>query len=305
MSGGTFGGALPRANQPPRRPARLWQTPHRPLAGTPFPPGRETGPHPRHRPAEHLRALVGDGARWGLQVEVVAEPLELTPAEARAKHIGANAAEWLAQPNDVSLIDSFPGLPEHPLFKSYANWFNALRAWLPHANAAGCNDATELKPGIWVSARARVSPAAELRAPCWIGPHTVVAANTIIGPMAVLEDRVMVESHVEISNSAVLPETFIGKMTELKNSVADGSILINWRSASCTRVPDAFLMCSLAKRRHVVKSTNWLARLAALLVLGLTLPLALIPILLAKLRRQPVTRPLRSPCGPIFPPKPA
>jgi mannose-1-phosphate guanylyltransferase / phosphomannomutase len=241
---------------------------------------------------EHIRALVGDGARWGLQVEVISEPLELAPAEARAKHIGADASGWLAQPNDVSLIDSFPGLPEHPLFKSYANWFNALRAWLPRANAAGCNDAAEVKPGIWVSARARVSTAAELRAPCWIGPHTVVAADTIIGPMAVLEDRVMVESHVEISNSAVLPQTFIGKMTELKNSVADGSILINWRSASCTRVPDAFLMCSLAKRRHVVKSTNWFTRLAALFVLGLTLPLALIPILWAKLRRQPVTRPL-------------
>jgi hypothetical protein len=114
---------------------------------------------------EHIRALVGDGSRWGLQIEVVSEPCELTPAEAREKHLGADPAGWLAQPDDVSLMDSFPGLPEHPLFKTYANWFNALRAWLPRATAAGRGDATEVKPGVWVSARARVSPAAELRAP--------------------------------------------------------------------------------------------------------------------------------------------
>ncbi len=54
----------------------------------------------------------------------------------------------------------------------------------------------------------------------------MVGAETIIGPMAVLEDRVMVESAVEISNSSVAPETLVGKMTEVKDSIADGDILL-------------------------------------------------------------------------------
>lgn len=238
---------------------------------------------------EQVRALVGNGAAWGLRVEVISEAQEPTPEEARVKH-GGEGTDWLAQPNDVCVMDYFPGLPEHPLFKSYANWFNGLRAMLPCIIAAKGSDAVEAKPGVWISARARVSPRAELRAPCWIGPHTVVAQDTIIGPMAVLEDRVMVETGVEIVSSAVAPETFVGRLTELKDSVADGSILMNWRSASCARVPDAFLMCSLGKRRHTVKSTNFLSRCLALGVMALTAPVALAPMIWTKLRKQPVMR---------------
>jgi hypothetical protein len=239
---------------------------------------------------EQIRALVGDGARWGLNVEVLDEPRELSPEEARAKYC-PDPTRCLPEPLDVSVMDHFPGLPEHPLFKSYANWFDGLRALMPRITSAGRGDVREVKPGIWVSARARVSSGAELRAPCWIGPHTVVAADTVIGPMAVIEDRVMVEPGVEIANSSVAPETFVGRLTELKNSIADGSILINWRSASCARVPDAFLLCSLAKRRHTVKSSNLFARALALLFMVLTVPLAALAILWARLRKQPAFRP--------------
>ncbi|HXC98309.1 MAG TPA: sugar transferase [Verrucomicrobiae bacterium] len=239
---------------------------------------------------EQIRALVGDGSRWGLNVEVLDESRELSADEARAKYC-PNPSRCLPQPLDVSVMDHFPGLPEHPLFKSYANWFDGLRALLPCVTASKRNDACEVKPGVWVSPRARVSSGAELRAPCWIGPHTVIAADTVIGPMAVIEDRVMVEPGVEIANSSIAPETFVGRLTELKNSVADGSILINWRSASCTRVPDTFLLCSLAKRRHTIKSSNLFARLLALFVMILTLPVALLPILWAAIRKQPAFRP--------------
>jgi hypothetical protein len=240
---------------------------------------------------EQIRALVGDGGRWGLHVEVLTEPRELSVDEARARYC-PDPSRCVPQPLDVSVMDHFPGLPEHPLFKSYANWFDGLRALMPCVTAAKRSDASEIKPGVWISARARVSSGAELRAPCWIGPHTVVAADTIIGPMAVIEDRVMVEPGVEIANSSVAPQTFVGRLTELKNSIADGSILINWRSASCTRVPDAFLLCSLAKRRHTVKTSNLFARALALLVMVFTLPLAALAILWARLRGQPAFHPL-------------
>jgi len=237
---------------------------------------------------EQIRAVVGNGSRWGLAVEVIAEDQELTADEARAKY---RAAPETGSANDVILMDHFPGLREYPLFKSYAHWFNGLRALFAHGSPA-VGDVREIKPGVWASARARISPRAELRAPCWIGPHTVVAADTVIGPMAILEERVMVESGVEIANSAVAPETFVGRLTELKDCLAEGSILVNWRTGSCAQVPDARLLCALGKRKTGLKPTHLLARALAALAMLVTLPVGVFGMLWAKIRHQPALRAL-------------
>src|SRR5436309_13105777 len=71
---------------------------------------------------EQVRAHVGNGARWGLRVEVMPEPRELTITEARAKYGRQSSASWLAQPNDVILLEHLPGLPRYRLFDSYADW---------------------------------------------------------------------------------------------------------------------------------------------------------------------------------------
>jgi hypothetical protein len=239
---------------------------------------------------EQVRRLVGDGARWGIEIEVSPELRELTPAEARCKYHKSGEIGWLAEPNDISVMDHFPGLPEHPLFESYAGWFAALEAWMPKVVPTNTVGAKELRPGVWTGLRARISPFAELRAPCWIGANAIVESHSVVGPMAILEDRVMVESGVEITNSSVAAETFVGELVEMKNSIANGHILINWKTASCTNVPDAFLMCSLGEHRGGVKSGNWLGRLAALLAMVLTSPLALIPLTKAKLRNLPSLR---------------
>lgn len=239
---------------------------------------------------EQIRSLVGDGSRWGLSVEVSPELRELTPAEARIKYRQGDPSEWLAAPNDISLMSHFPALPEHPLFNSYGNWFNALRALMPRIAPTNQLGAKEVKPGVWVGLRARVSPTAELLAPCWIGANAIVGPHSIIGPMAILEDRVMVEPAVEISNSTIGPETFIGELTEVRDSLATGNILINWRTTSCIRVPDSFLMCSLGERNPRLKPSNWLGRIAALAIMLLTLPIAVVPFLRAKLRNRPSLR---------------
>jgi hypothetical protein len=77
------------------------------------------------RPDE-LRKAVGNGSRWGVAAEVIAESSELTPDYAAEKY-GAAA----------SVMDHFPGFPEYPLFASYNRWFKALEAWMPHARARG------------------------------------------------------------------------------------------------------------------------------------------------------------------------
>lgn len=218
------------------------------------------------RPAE-VRAMLGDGARWGVRIEVTAASVEPTPAEAATRFRPADEPGWLPAPHDIVLMSHLPGCPELPLFESYASWFAALLAWIPLALTPARVRVSELRPGIWVGRRAHISATAELIAPCWIGDQVFVEPGAIVGPGAIIEDRSVVEDEARVTHSWVGPDTFVGPMTSVASSLAWGSSLTNWRSDSSLRVPDPFLMCSLARSTATPaassdRATNAPARLA-------------------------------------------
>jgi NDP-sugar pyrophosphorylase family protein len=198
---------------------------------------------------DHVRALVGDGARWGLRVTVLSEDRELTIAEARSKHRGRNTEGWLSAPDDAVMLDCLPNLPRSPILTSYANWFAAVRALLLQALTPDRIGVHELQPGVWVGLHTHIAPNIRLIAPCWIGEHVWIEAGAVIGPNVALEKEVFVSRGAEISQSAIGPDTFVGQFTEIQNSIAWGSTLINWERDSCLKVPDEFLLCSLAPHR--------------------------------------------------------
>ena len=196
--------------------------------------------------ADDVRAALGDGARWGVQLEVISAHLEPTLAEAAARFRPVASPDWLSAPHSIVLMNHLPGTPELPLFESNASWFAALMGWLPRALTPSRVRVSELNPGIWVGRRAHVSPRAVLIAPCWIGDQVIVEPGAIVGPGAILEDRSVVEEDARVMHSWVGPDTFVGPMTAIGTSLAYGSSLTNWRSDSSLRVPDPFLLCSLA-----------------------------------------------------------
>lgn len=197
--------------------------------------------------ANEVRAALGDGARWGVRLDVIAVNLEPTPAEAAHRFRRAGEPGWLPAPHDIVLMNHLPGCPGLPLFDSYASWFAALLAWMPRALTPTRVRVTEIRPGIWVGRRAHVSAKAELVAPCWIGDQVFVEPGAIVGPGAIIEDRSVVEDEARVAQSWVGPDTFVGPMTSVSSSLAWGSSLTNWRTDSSLRVPDPFLMCSLAR----------------------------------------------------------
>src|SRR5581483_4119262 len=191
---------------------------------------------------ELVRQLAGVGTRWGLNVEVIAETRELSPAFAREKYSAAKG-DWLPKPHDVVSMTHFPGQPQNPLFTGYSSFFSALLAWLPRAATINRIGVRELQPGIWIAMRARIADSARLQAPCWIGEGARIGPRSIIGPGAILENHVLVESDCDISNSMICTETMVGKFAELKESLACGGIMVDWRTGSLVKVPDPFLMC--------------------------------------------------------------
>ena len=78
------------------------------------------------RPHE-IRAVVGDGTRWGVTIDLLPQSRELGVDEARAKYRLPGANDWSAT-DDVVLLDYLPELPEHPLFETYRGWFSAVQS---------------------------------------------------------------------------------------------------------------------------------------------------------------------------------
>lgn len=198
--------------------------------------------------ARSIAEAAGLGSRWGLKVEIFHEVRELSVAEARKRYRPAYETDWPAEPLDVIVADHFPGVPGHKVFESYASWFKALGLWVPQADASKRLGTREIEPGVWAGRRCKIAKSAKLVAPCWIGDGVQVGGSSTIGGMAFLENHVVIDERSVVRNSWVGPDTYVGSLTELNESLAWGSLLINWRTASHTVIPDPFLMAPLANR---------------------------------------------------------
>lgn len=211
-------------------------------------------------PAHSIEQWTGTGSRWGLKIEIFHEVRELTPAEARKRYRPSYEAEWPSEPNDVIVADHFPGVPGHKIFESYANWFKGMSLWLPQMSASRRVGLREVEPGVWVGRRTKIGRKAKLLAPCWVGENVRIGNDAVIGPMAFLEDQVVVEERSMIVNSWVGPETLVGTLTELKDSLAWGTLLVNWKNGSHTHVADPFLLASLADSNGTSSGKSSLAK---------------------------------------------
>jgi len=222
---------------------------------------------------DQIRVAVGLGEFWGLKTEVLAEPGEISAAEARQR-FNTGAAGWLAAPYDVVVADHLPMLPEAKLFESAAGFFESMKSWLPiaHKHRVG---AREIAPGIWAGLRCKIDSTAKLITPCWLGENVWIGNRALIGPNAFIEDSAMVDCDAEITSSWIGSRTYVGAMTRVRSSLAWADGLLNHQTGSFAEIVDAFLLGDLRGESGFERSSSWFGRLAALLTLILTSPVLL------------------------------
>jgi NDP-sugar pyrophosphorylase family protein len=210
---------------------------------------------------DYIRAIAGTGTRWGLNVTVIEESRELTPAQALLKY-DKDFGPGFSQ-DKIIVLDHFPNSADKPLFSDYAAHFESLLNWMSHARTPDRVGVKELMAGLYTGLRAHVSADAKLQVPCWLGKNVYVGAGASVGPRTIVEDGSFIESGAVVSNSFVGPDTFVGKFAELSESFAQGDTLVNLRTGSVATVPDNFLLSALRQPRPP-QSGRLLERLADL-----------------------------------------
>jgi len=240
---------------------------------------------------ERVRELTGIGERWGLRIDVIPESRELTAEEARAKYRLPSDPDWLPAPHDAGVMDHLPNHPELPLFDRYEGWMAALRALMPEAARFNRIGLHQIRPGVWVGLHTRIAPGATLEAPCWIGDDAQIEAGAVIGPAAVVESRAFIDRGVEISDSLIGPDTYVGEAAIVRDSIAFHNTLTDWKLDSPVKIADNFLLCSLTDDQSGFAPARWFGRATAALAMLATVPLVLPFLIKSWLTGRPALRP--------------
>jgi NDP-sugar pyrophosphorylase family protein len=206
-----------------------------------------------------IRAVTGDGARWGLNVRIVEESRELTAAQTLLKY--QRELDPTQAQNRIVVLDHLPGLKEQPLFYDYESFFNALLAFMPHARTPERVGVRELHPGVWGGLHCHVSTDAQMESPCWLGKNVFVGSKAVIGPNTIIEDGAFIDSMATVADSLVGADTYVGQCSEITGSLAFGDTLIKTASGTAIKVPDQFVMCGLS-RPKATPTAGWLERLS-------------------------------------------
>jgi hypothetical protein len=233
--------------------------------------------------SDQIKALVGSGSKWGLNALVCSEALEPSPAEARKKHKEPGEGGFLPEPEDVQIVDHLPWDDTYPMFADYGSWFDCCRVILNRLQPGFRVGVKQFSPGVWVGRGCQIASSAKLYAPCWLGHGVHVGEHAIIGPNAVVEDESYVDETAEVADAWVGPHTYLGGLTQVTESLAWGSSLINWRTGSHIVVPDPFLLSSVDQARHAVKGLLAPRRLPSLFQEKISRPLAAFAGLKAKI----------------------
>jgi len=224
--------------------------------------------------ADQIKGLVGSGEKWGLDVTVHSEAIEPTIPEARKKHKPSDATGFVAEPEDVQIVDHLPWDDTYPMFADYASWYGACQMILNQIQPGFRVGMRQVAPGVWLGRGSQISATAKLEAPCWVGRGVHVGENAVVGPNVIVEDETYIDDNTELAQSWIGPDTYIGAVTQVRNSLAWGNSLINWMTNSHIVVPDPFLLSSVEQARQAVKGLLAPKRLPALFTETFSRPIA-------------------------------
>ena len=99
----------------------------------------------------------------------------------------------------------------------------------------------EIRPGVWVAARAEIEKGARLVAPVFVGSAARIRAGAVVTRCATIEHHAAVDCGTVVENSTLLPYSSVGAGLDLAHSVAGMGQIANLRRGTIVEVSDASL----------------------------------------------------------------
>jgi hypothetical protein len=122
---------------------------------------------------------------------------------------------------------------------------------------------TEIKPGVWAAASARIHRGARLLAPAFIGEHARVRASAVITRCSTLEHHTEVDCGTIVEDTSILPYTSVGAGLDVAHSVVGLRKVHHLRRMVEVEVSDPRLVGTVAAAP--VRMLNQVAALAGFL----------------------------------------
>jgi len=176
-----------------------------------------------------------------------------------------------------------PGMttPAMPVDLQDATWsaLDSLTAYHRTNLDVAANRYTGLKLAGWVRASGlTVGRGSHVEASSLTGEYAFVGRGSRVHPEArlhgtsVISDSCYIDSQASITDSVILPGTYVGENIEIRNAIVNGNQVIRIDSGASYRVADRFLLTQM-QRQGTSLPAQLANRTAGLLLLLLSLPL--------------------------------
>jgi transferase family hexapeptide repeat protein len=130
--------------------------------------------------------------------------------------------------------------PAASLFEAHQR---ILRGTFPSAFLRGM----EVCPGVRMGWRANVSPDAKLSGPVFVGELAKIGKGSEIGPNVVVGARSVIGRDCRISDSVILPDTYVADGMQLTNTLAAGEVVTDLDTGVQLNLGSEFLMRRLGR----------------------------------------------------------
>jgi ADP-glucose pyrophosphorylase len=127
---------------------------------------------------------------------------------------------------------------------------DVLHGRFVHLKAAG----VELADGLYAEPGAKILKRSTDDCRIFIGNSSRLPADTEIEGAASIGNQVLIDRKVKMSNTVILPHTYLGAFTNLREAIVWGKVLIRIDTGVITQVEDTQLLADITPRNRRKKS---------------------------------------------------